>query len=213
MTYLFDNKGDGSRIVYLDHPREDDDWRLVEPASPHEITESHWRFRFKLAAKGITRFTVRKQRLLSQRFVLADALDKQLEAWVSQKYLDAPTEQVIREAFDLRRRASSAEEKIRRIEAERRTIHTEQERIRGNIKSLGDRSSEKELRERFVRTLNTQEDRLEGIEKEISSLTLERDRLRQQVADMLWRLAYQADLQSSSSTPRRRKERNQEEQT
>ena len=78
---------------------------------------------------------------------------------------------MIRQAFELRRKISDAEANVRRLEAERKAIHTEQERIRENLKSLGDRSSERELRERFIRTFGTQEDRIEAIGKEIEAAT------------------------------------------
>jgi uncharacterized coiled-coil protein SlyX len=207
-TYAFDNKGDAPGVVYLEHPREAADWKLVEPATAHEITESFWRFRFDLAPRGLTQFRVRTQRLLSQRYVLADTPARQLELWIDQHYLDEPTAGVIRQAIALRQLLTEAEEKIRRLEAERKTIHTEQARIRENIKSLGERASEKELRERFVRTFTTQEDRLEAIDKQIAACNLESDKLRQQVADLLSRLNYEADLQGSAPalpSPRRKK--------
>ena len=56
----------------------------------------------------------------------------------------------------------------------------------------------KSLRERFVRTFTTQEDRLEAIDKQIAACTEEIDRLRQQVASLLSRLNYEADLQGSA---------------
>jgi hypothetical protein len=201
-TYLFDSKGESPAVVYLDHPREGDDWKLVEPAKAHEITESYWRFRFDLAAHETTKFVVRTQRVLTQRFALADAPAGTMESWIDQRYLDEPTERVIRQAQELRNKAAEADDQVRRLEGERSAIHAEQERIRGNIKALGDRTSEKELRERFVRTLNTQEDRLEAIQKEIAKLTNESAKLRQQVADLLWRLSYTADLSGSAAAPR-----------
>jgi hypothetical protein len=211
-TYHFDNKGDAPGVLYLEHPRQGDDWMLVAPAKAHEVTDSFWRFRLDLAPRGTTKYQVRQQRVLSRRFILADTPAKQLEFWIDQRYLDAPTEKVIRQAIELRQRAAKLEVSVRRLEAERKTIHTEQERLRENIKSLGDRSSEKELRERFVRTFTSQEDRLEAIEKEIAALTIEGDELRQQAVDLLHRLSYEADLQGSAPAPLKRKQKSSEEE-
>ena len=61
-------------------------------------------------------------------------------------------------------------------------------RIRGNLGSLGDRASEKELRERFVRTLGQQEDRLEQIARDEARLQADRDAARGKLADLLGRL-------------------------
>ncbi|MFO0890757.1 MAG: hypothetical protein U0790_16630 [Isosphaeraceae bacterium] len=200
-TYHFDNKGDSPAVLYLDHPRESGEWTLLEPASPHEVTESSWRFRFEIAAKAFTTFQVRVQRLISQRFGLADSSDAQFHAWIEQRFLDDAAAGVLREVQGLRQALAEAEAHVRRLESERAAIHAEQERIRGNLTALGDRSSEKELRERFVRTLGTQEDRLEAIEKERATHERDGQGLRQRIAELLDRLSYAADLQGAGPGP------------
>ena len=57
--------------------------------------------------------------------------------------------------------------------------------------ALGDRSSEKDLRERFVRTLNAQEDRLEQIDQAIKEHAAARDGLREQMHALLADLEYE----------------------
>ena len=78
------------------------------------------------------------------------------------------------------------------MQQERDTIHNEQKRIRENLQALGDRSSEKELRERFVRTLSSQEDRLEQIEKEVREQLASSERCREQINALLANLEYEA---------------------
>ena len=56
------------------------------------------------------------------------------------------------------------------LNEERTKIHAEQKRIRENLGALGDRSSEKELRERFIATLGKQEDRLAKIAEELEQV-------------------------------------------
>jgi hypothetical protein len=60
------------------------------------------------------------------------------------------------------------------------------------LQALGDRPSEKELRERFVRTLGGQEDRLEKIAGEVQTRTAERDQARSQINTLLAGLEYDA---------------------
>jgi chromosome segregation ATPase len=96
----------------------------------------------------------------------------------------------------MRQQAASLDEQIKRLEKERETIHSEQNRIRENLQSLGDRPAEKELRERFVRTLNTQEDRLEQIEREWQQKNTERDGCREQINVLLSGLEYEAEVSS-----------------
>jgi hypothetical protein len=193
-TYALNNKSDTEQTVYLDHARGAKEWKLFDSVEPHEITENYWRFRFALTAKEVTKFVVKQQRVVSQSFGLSDASDQQLAYWIEERYLDAATEELLRQVVQLRQRTAGIEAQIARLEKERDTIHAEQKRIRENLQSLGDRPSEKELRERFVRTLNTQEDRLEQIERDRRQASEERDRLREEINATLAGLEYETKL-------------------
>jgi hypothetical protein len=191
-TYSMNNKADNEQTVCLDHPRQGKEWKLLDTPEPHEVTENYWRFRFALPAKKVTQFVVKQQHVLDQTFALSDVSDQQLAFWLKQRYLDKKTEKLLAQVVELRQQLAGLDEKLQQLKHERDTIHNEQNRIRENLKSLGDRSSEKELRERFVRTFNTQEDRLEQIDKETREKTAERDRCREQINTLLAGLEYEA---------------------
>jgi hypothetical protein len=193
-TYNLHNKADTPQTVYLDHPRGSAEWQLFDTPPPREITENYWRFRFELPAKATTPFVVH-QRLTAQHAELfSDISANQLGYWLEQKYVDARTEQVLRRLIALQHTAAACEEQIKKLSEEGERIHNEQGRIRDNLQALGDRSTEKELRERFVRTLNSQEDRLEQIAREIKEHSGERDRCREQINALLANLEYEAAL-------------------
>jgi hypothetical protein len=193
-TYSFNNKSDAEQTVYLDHPRGGKEWKLFDTPEPHEVTENYWRFRFALPPKKVTQFVVRQRQVLSQQFGLSDVSDQQLALWIEQRYLDAATEKLLRKVVELRQQAAGVEAQVTRLEKERDAIHAEQKRIRENLGSLGDRPSEKDLRERFVRTLNTQEDRLEAIERELRQRHEECEKCRGEIAALLAGLAYDAKV-------------------
>jgi predicted nucleic acid-binding Zn-ribbon protein len=142
----------------------------------------------------VTAFVVKQQHVLSQQFSLSDVRDQQLAFWISQRYLDAATEKLLRKVVDLRQTAAGIEAQIGRLEKERDGIHAEQKRIRENLGSLGDRPSEKDLRERFVRTLNSQEDRLEAINRELRQRHDEREKVREEIGTLLAGLEYEAKV-------------------
>ncbi len=192
-AYTFDNRASAEQIVYLDHPRQAE-WHLHDTPAPHETTESYWRFRFALAPAAVTRFVVRERYTCHYDHGLTDLNERQLGFWMQQRYFDARTEQVLRQVVAQRQQAGQAEQQIVRLREERETIHNEQRRIRENLQSLGDRPTEKELRERFVRTLNTQEDRLERIDEEIRAHTTTRDACHAAISELLGRLEYDAKL-------------------
>jgi hypothetical protein len=193
-TYQFNNKGDAEQTLYLDHGRQGPEWKLFETPEPEEVTENYWRFKFALPAKQVTRFVVRQRHLLHRRHSLYDIGDQQLAHWLEQRYFDARTAGVLGQVAELRQRTAGLEQQLQHLEKERGTIHAGQQRIRENLQALGDRSSEKELRERFVRTLNTQEDRLEQIDRQVHEQTAARDHAREQINALLVQLEYDAAL-------------------
>jgi len=185
MKYTFVSKADKEQVLYLDHPRPGQDWDLIEPATPHEITENFWRFKLALPPNAATAFTVVIRQPQSQTFGLNDLKEQTLATWVKQQWIDAKTEKILRTAFAIREEIAKLDATISRLDAERAKVDTDQKRIRENLAPLGDRASEKELRERYVRTLGQQEDRLEHMDKERTAAVASRDAARQKLAEAL----------------------------
>jgi hypothetical protein len=193
-TYTFNNKSDAEQTLYLDHARQMKEWELFDTPEPAEITENYWRFRFLLPAKKVTKFVVRQRYPSHYIHSLSDLNDNRLGYWLEQRYFDKKTEQVLRSVVEERHQSAEHEQNIIRLQEEREKIHADQKRIRENLQSLGDRASEKDLRERFVRSLNGQEDRLEKIEVEIKEQTTARDRCAAKINDLLTKLEYEGNV-------------------
>jgi hypothetical protein len=191
-TYTFDNKSADEYVLFLEHPRRGGKWKLFESAEPVELTDSYWRFRVVLPPKKATSIVVKEQTSTQSSFGLTDVTEPQLQFWTDHEYVDGPTERVLRKVLDLQQQANACRAAIAAIEKERDAIHREQTRIRENLQSLGDRSSEKDLRERFVRTLNAQEDRLAELDKETRAKTREADECRERINAILGELKYEA---------------------
>jgi hypothetical protein len=191
-TYHLDNRGDTEYTVFLDHPRESTSWKLVDTAEPVETTENFWRFRFALPAKQGTRFVV-KQRLPQHSSQQIGGMGPdEILAVVDQVELDERTARLLRDVAAAQHERAQHERAIALLEDEQRRIHTDQERIRKNLDSLGSRGDEKGLRERHVRTLASQEDRLEQITAEIARHATGRDQASARVRDLLAGLEYEA---------------------
>jgi hypothetical protein len=193
-TYTFNNKSDAAQTLYLDHARQLKEWELFDTPDPLEVTENFWRFRFALPAKKVTKFVVRQRYPSHYIHSLSDLNDNRLGYWLEQRYFDKKTEQALRAVVEERRKSAEHEQNIVRLQEEREKIHADQKRIRDNLQSLGDRASEKDLRERFVRTLNGQEDRLEKIEVEIKEQTAARDRCAAKINELLAKLEYEGSV-------------------
>jgi hypothetical protein len=193
-TYTFSSKSDKEQVLYLDHPRADREWKLFDTAKPHEITENYWRFRFALPPNAVTKFVVQQAQTLHQNWNLANLTDNQFAAWVSAKYLDKALENALRDLLAQQHAVSQIEYKLNKLNEERGKIHTDQQRVRENLGALGDRASEKELRERFVATLGKQEDRLAAMLAEEETLRADRDAARDKLNELLAKLEYDAEV-------------------
>jgi hypothetical protein len=189
-TYLFASKAEKSQRAYVDHPRPGGDWKLVEPTATHEITENFWRLKLDIAANQTTRLVVRAEQNQSTTYGLFDAHDNQLQAWVSDRWIDKPTAAALEAAFVIRRRIAELEQMVQRLNGERQQLHCEQARIRDNLKALNERPSEKDLRERYIRTLTSQEDRLEAIERDAAKAIADQTAARQELNAKLMAIAY-----------------------
>jgi hypothetical protein len=193
-TYFLNNKSDREQTLYLDHPRGHSEWTLHDTPAPREITESYWRFQFTLPARQVTSFPVQQRMTVQQVRSVGDLDPARLSVWVEQRYVDARTEAALRRVIEEQQRLAEARERVADLEGERDAIHAEQKRIRENLLALGDRSSEKELRERFIRTLNSQEDRLEQITQEVKSRMTEIAGRGEQLKVLLADLEYEASV-------------------
>jgi hypothetical protein len=166
-TYTIDNRAGQEYTLYLEHPRQNSEWELMEPATAHATTENFWRFKVTLPAKKAVQLVVQTRLTTLMRQNLVDIRPVDFMYWIEQKYIDAPTRKLLDRIRGFQDRLGILQRQINELEQERGTIHTEQGRIRENLQALGDRSSEKEFRERLVRTLNEQEDRLNAITQAI----------------------------------------------
>lgn len=191
-TYTFASKANREQVLYLDHPRDGSKWKLADTPKPHETTENYWRFRFPLPPNATTRYVVQQEQTLWQSFGLAELTEPQLGGWLAAGYLDKKTEKALGEVLAARQTAARIDGQIHELEQERAKIAADQKRLRDNLGSLGDRASEKELRERFVRTLTQQEDRLEALAAEEASLRRDRDAARDRLSTVLGKLDYDA---------------------
>ncbi len=169
-TYTLRNKSEAEQVVYLEHPRANREWTLYDTPEPVEVTENHWRFRFPLPPKSTTAFVVRQRVPIALFHTLAALDDEQLGAFFRRRYFDEATESVLRQLVELRQQQARLDAEAQALQVEREAIFQDQVRIRQNLNALGDRPSEKGLRERLVGTLNAQEDRLVAIERERADL-------------------------------------------
>jgi hypothetical protein len=209
-VYTLVNQTDRPRIVYLEHPRdEDEDWRLTadtaatvdtantgdddseEAASGADTadtakamtkTASHYRFRVKLGPHQKIEFPVVERNEQRESYQLSNFTRHELELFIARKYVDDKTRAALEAIIGLKDELAGAEARLQQINKEAAEIAQDQQRLRENIKALTETAEAKQLIARYVARANEQETRLEQIEKDRRTVTDQRARLQTELA-------------------------------
>jgi hypothetical protein len=192
-TYTIANKDPKPKIVIIEHPLRNE-WRLLKPQKPYEITASYQRFRVEVPAKATIKFSVEEEYLSQIDYSISNLTSDLLETFVSAKQIDSVTATNLKKVLELKQQLTELEIKRQLQERERSEIFSDQSRLRENIKSLGKTDAEKELLARYTKKLQEGEDRIEALKIESSETQKQRDKLSQEINRMIRSLSYEGDL-------------------
>jgi hypothetical protein len=171
-TYTVINQTDRERIVYIEHPIDDDEeWELSD-RGPQPITKTadFYRFRVVLKPHEKSDLVITERQEMYDSFNLATLSSNQLGLFVTQRYIDEQTRALLAKIVDLRSRISGLEASLQANDREKSEISADQQRLRDNIKTLTSTTEAKQLIARYVAKADTQETRLEQIEKDRKTL-------------------------------------------
>lgn len=183
-TYTIVNQGDQPRIVYVEHPiTADDYWELAdETPKPDLKTAQHYRFRIAVGPHQKLELPVAERREYYDSFALSEFNQAQLDLFISRRYIDEQTRQILAKVIDLKSQLATVDEQLQLKIGETTAIAQDQQRLRENIKTLTSTAQAKQLIARYVIKANDQESALERLEAERKKLTEERARLQNELA-------------------------------
>jgi len=186
-TYTIVNQTDKPRTVYLEHPiSQSDYWTLSdETPKPTDKTATHYRFRVSVAAHQKIEFPVVERKEQYTSFSLSDFNRGQLDLFISRRYIDEQTRQVLERIIDLKAQLVRAEEQLQENNRDSTAIAQDQQRLRENIKTLTSTAEAKQLIARYVSKANEQENSLERLEAERKKIMEERTRLQNELASAI----------------------------
>jgi len=178
-TYTIVNQTDQPRVLYIEHPiGTDPAWQLAaETPKPDLKTAKHFRFRVTVAPHQKLELPVVERKENYDSFQLSEFSRDHLNFFISQRYIDEQTRQVLEKLIDLKAQIGRVDSQLAEINRQASEITVDQQRLRENIKTLTSTAEAKQLIARYVAKANEQETRLEEIEKQRVTFNLERSRL------------------------------------
>src|SRR2546426_1268612 len=176
-TYTLVNQTDKPRVVYIEHPVHQD-WELTSNTpKPDGKSARYYRFRVPLGPHEKVDLPVKERRALMDAYALQNFSRQDLELFISRRYIDATTRDLLEKIIDLKSRMAATEARIQVIDKEVTEISEDQQRLRDNIKALTATAEAKQLITRYVSKADTQETRLDQLNKEKRTAQEERVRL------------------------------------
>jgi len=182
-TYKFSSSLDKAVDLFVDHRFQYND--TEDTPDPVEKTEHFWRYKVTAAPKETTSFEVRE--------ITHDFESVELTGIVYAAIADLASENLISdEAREQLEAIAERVESIRKIDEEivKRQSEVEeitegQERVRENLKSLGNSSEEKKLRSRYVSNLDSEEERIEELQREVADLRRKKEEEEEELERMV----------------------------
>jgi len=187
-TYTFNNMDDREKTVVIEHPIRPG-WQLAGDAKPAEKTENYYRFEVKLPKKGPAEFPVKEEMPQSTSYEIVNVTPDLIAYFVQQKFIDENLKKQFEEIIGIKNEIAAIDARIAQIDREKDAIFKDQERVRANLKSLGDGTEEKELRSAYVKKLTDQEAAVEKLDKDRDALAKERIQKQQALSNAISKLA------------------------
>ena len=184
-TYMLVNQTDKPRVVYIEHPVHQD-WELTSNTpKPDGKSARYYRFRVPLGPHEKVELPVKERRALMDAYALQNFSRQDLELFISRRYIDATTRDLLEKIIDLKSRMAATDARIQAIDREVTEISADQQRLRDNIKALTATAEAKQLITRYVSKADTQETRLDQLNKEKQAAQEERVRLQGELETLI----------------------------
>ncbi|MCP4578825.1 MAG: hypothetical protein GY846_21310 [Deltaproteobacteria bacterium] len=168
-TYTLNNKNAQSKTVVLEHPFHSN-WKLLHPKEPLEITDNYLRFEVEVPGLTQTTFMVKEIRDVWESISISNLTPDNILIFAREKYLDNKTLKQMEKMVAVKAELARIENDLKTIDGEKEQIFKDQNRLRANLKGLGQTSEEKGLRSRYIQQLGDQETRLGQIKQQEGSL-------------------------------------------
>ncbi|MGI8885037.1 MAG: hypothetical protein ACR2IA_12420, partial [Pyrinomonadaceae bacterium] len=181
-VYVLSNQTDRAKTIYVEHPVRQN-WILSDNhAKPDYTTARFYRFRVELAPFENKPITVAENQGMMDKYSLSTLSPKDLDVFVSSRYIDQATSAKLTKLIDLRMKINQINAKLESFKEEEKRISEDQTRLRENIEALAKTSEAKQLIARYIAKAGEQESQIEQMQRERQTLTTEKENLERELA-------------------------------
>jgi hypothetical protein len=165
VTYTLTNRSPQDRTVLVEHPLRSD-YRLVSEHKPREKTRELYRFEQKVAAGKTVHLEVIEERDSNQQTALIGLDTKTIRFYLQGEFSNADARAALEKLLDLRGKLKTTEDELARLQQQLRTITTDQDRLRANLKEMPATSA---AHQRYLEKFDKQETVIEKLQEQIQT--------------------------------------------
>lgn len=175
--YHVSNQTDKIKTLYVEYPIQSG-WELSpETPKPEITTQRYYRFRLELKPFEKNDLVIVERQPLMDSFQLTSLTSRDLDLFLTLRYIDANTKSRLEKLIDLRMQINQVSAKLQGLDNEENKISEDQKRLRENIETLSKTPEAKTLITRYIEKVNQQETRLEQMQKDRQNLEAEKQKL------------------------------------
>lgn len=189
-VYTVANKSGRARTLYVEH-RRDHGWDLVSPEEPHETTPGFYRFRAEMPESKQFELEIVERREIQSTYMLANITPDEIGKYRSSRYIDDRITTALEGVVAIKERIARTDAQIADVNSQISTISSDQQRIRENLKSIGEAHDERRLRTTLVEKLLAQEQQLDSLGSRARELAVERQRLQQELDSAIYGIDFE----------------------
>jgi hypothetical protein len=161
ITYDVKNKKKEELILIIDEPKSD--FKPVGKELPIEKTNNYFRYQFTLAPKETFTTKLELERVRYTSTYKAHLTKEDLDRLLADKLINEHQYAQLLEIIKIKKEIEDLEREEEHLEAMVEAANVEQERLRENIKALGNSEEEVKLRKNYVNKLSEQEAEIEKL--------------------------------------------------
>ena len=193
MKYTLINKTkDEEKEIIVEHPIESN-YELFDTVEPFEKTKNFLRFKVKIDSKKKDELII-KTRYLSSSMTSYEYVDKNfVEGLLTLKLISETENAFLLKMVKLIHRKNDTNNDLNALRNNKAQIFNDQARLRQNIKSLSQTTSETRLRDKYISKLEEQEDEIERIEAAIKTLEAKSIELEEKIRELIKEHVFEAE--------------------
>jgi chromosome segregation ATPase len=178
-----------AKTLILEHPLRPG-YTLLSPQKPAEKTAGAYRFEIPLAAGASQEFVVDEERVYDQQYQVTSVTPDFLAAYIQGRAIGDAGRRQLQRIADQKSQIAENDRALQDAQSQIRDTSSDEDRIRQNINSLNNVSSQQQLVQSYAKQLDAHEQQLAALRDSQAELTKKRATLQSDLNKLIEALTF-----------------------